>query len=298
MPEVQSARHIGMRRAHALANMTEQQQLDLIAEGLPVLMNSAGSLLDASNELSNHPRSASMLRRHASEEVAKILILVDLVRCPASQRPSRVGKMTKWFYDHLARLIYVEAQSWKPMHASQLQEYINSHRRTHYLEGSVGEYIMPNWEVYRRESGMYADIIGEEDGSFHWSDPQSTYRDPAFNDLILGGRSEPRSWLICKALQDFGVFTRQGLDLTARAWNSVDFRETENHEDSKKLTYEMARALEKAKLFADTANEDQLGTLYHEWQLPMYRMDFSAIEVSLEDLKDERDRNMWSEYGY
>lgn len=298
MPDVQNARHIGMRRAHALANMSAQKQFDLIAEGLPILMNSAGSLFDASNELKNHPRSASMLRRHASEEVAKILILIDLVRCPASQRSSRVGRMTKWFYDHLARLIYVEAQSWKPMHAQQLQEYIDSNRRTHYLEGSIGEYIMPNWEVYRRESDMYADIVGEEDGTFHWSDPQSTYHDPAFNDLILGGHLEPRSWQICKALQKFGVFTRQGLNLTAKAWNAVDFRQDENHEDAKQLTYKMANALEKAGLITEDATEDQLGTLYHEWQLPMYRMDFSAIEVSLEELQDERDRNLWSEIGY
>lgn len=150
-------------------------------------MQSAGSLLEASKELTSHPRSAAMLRRHALEEVAKILILIDLVRCPISQRPSRVGRMTKWFYDHLARLIYVEAQSWKPTHARQLQEYIDGHRRTHYLEGAVGEYIMPNFEVYRRESDMYADIEGEEDGTLHWSDPQSTYRDSDVNDFSQEG---------------------------------------------------------------------------------------------------------------
>ncbi|MBL4799525.1 MAG: AbiV family abortive infection protein [Oleispira sp.] len=298
MPEVQNVRHIGMRRAHAMANLTADEQLNLIAEGLPILMQSAGSLLEASKELNSHPRSAAMLRSHAVEEIAKILILVDLVRCPVSQRPSRVGKMTKWFYDHLARLIYVEAQSWKPMHARQLQEYIDEHRRTHYLEGAYGEYIMPNFEVYRRESDMYADIEGEEDGTLHWSDPQSTYRDFDTNALLTRISSTPQSWLVCTALQDFGVFTRQGLDVVSSTWKQVGFREEENLQDTNNLTYEMVCALEKASLLSDNAEKDQLGILYRNWQLPMYRMDFSPIEISLEDLKDERDRNLAFEIGY
>lgn len=60
----------------------------------------------------------------------------------------------------------------------------------------------------------------------------------------------------------------------------------------------MARALEKASLISGNAEEDQLRVLYHDWQLPMYRMDFSPIEVSLEDLRDERDRNIAFEMGY
>ncbi len=201
--------------------------------------------------------------------------------------------MTKWFYDHLARLIYIEAQSWKPMHARQLQEYIDSHRHTHYLEGAVGEYIMPNFEVYRRESDMYADIVGEEDGTLYWSDPLSTYHDQKMNELLDRISFEPRSWQICKALEAFGAFSRKGLDLVSTAWDSIIFVDSENFENAQKLTYEMVQALEKAGLITASATEDQLCKLYHEWQLPMYHMDFSPIQVSLEQLQEERDRNIW-----
>ncbi len=298
MQEVHSIKQIGMRRAHGLANLPSEKQLDLVAEGLPVLMRSAHGLFDAANALTNHPRSSAMLRRHADEEVAKILILIDLVRCPSSARPSRVGKMTKWFYDHLARLIYTQAQRWKPMHAEQLQEYINTHRCAHYLEGSVGEYIMPNIDVYRRESDMYADIVGEEDGTLHWSDPQTTYNDPDYNDLFGKGRFEPPSWKICKALEAFGAFSREGLNHVSDAWNDIDFEGKANHQDAKNLTDNMAKKLEEARLISESATEEQFGTLYHEWQLPMYRMDFARIHVSLKELREERDRNLWSEMGY
>lgn len=56
--------------------------------------------------------------------------------------------------------------------------------------------------------------------------------------------------------------------------------------------------MEKAGLISESATEDQLRTLYHEWQLPMSRMDFAPIQVSLEELLEERDRNVRFEMGY
>ena len=298
MRQVQNIKHIGMKRAHALANLSTEKQFDLIAEGLPILMNSAANLLKAASSLRDHPRSAAMLERHAEEELAKILILIDLVRCPNSQRASRVGFMTRWLYDHLARLIYVDAQSWKPMHVKQLQEYIDTHRQSHYLEGSVGEYIMPNWEVYRRESDMYADIIGEEDGTLHWNDPQAIYHDELIRSIVGGEWDTPLVWRICSALQDFGAFSRAGLDVIAAAWEQADFKSSENWEDAKTLCHNMLCNLEKANLITESATEDQLGVLYHNWQLPMYRMDFSPVQVSLEELQAQRDLNLAHEMGY
>jgi len=298
MQQVTSIKHIGMKRAHALANLNVEKQFDLIAEGLPILMNSAGNLLKAEGSLKEHPRSAAMLGRHAEEELAKILILIDLVRCPQSQRASRVGFMTRWLYDHLARLIYVDAQSWKPTHATQLQEYIDSHRESHYLEGSVGEYIMPNWEVYRRESDMYADIIGEEDGSLHWNDPQAISRSEILCSTLDGMWNSSLAWRICSALQDFGAFTREGLDLMASTWEQVDFVAGEGWNDAETLCCTMLSSFEKAGLITEAATEDQLRVLYNSWQIPMYRMDFSPIQVSLEELQVERDLNLAYEMGY
>lgn len=46
-------------------------------------------------------------------------------------------------YGHLAPMIYAEAQSWKPVSSTQLQEYVHSRYPTHYLEGDYGEYPRP-----------------------------------------------------------------------------------------------------------------------------------------------------------
>ena len=159
-----------MKRGQVLSNLPQPKQLDVISEGLPVLMKSAGDLLGASKALVEHQRAATILEGHAIEEVAKMLILIDIVRCPQKLRPSRIGPMITWFYDHLARLIYIDAQSWKPVNTKQLQEYVDDHRKSHYLDGAIGEYIMPNWTTWSRESKLYADIGAYEDGEPIWNE--------------------------------------------------------------------------------------------------------------------------------
>ena len=90
---------------------------------------------------------------------------------PAELLSSKVGTIVGWFYDHLARLIYAEAVNWKPMHIAQLRDYVDSQRKAHYLEGYAGEYIVPNWNLSRRESQLYADIDAYEDGMPGWNKP-------------------------------------------------------------------------------------------------------------------------------
>ncbi|WP_114859719.1 hypothetical protein [Azospirillum brasilense] len=288
--EAKKSDDIGMRRGRILPNLPQTKQLDVIAEGLPVLMKSAEDLLAASKALDEHHRGATILDGHAREEIAKILILMDIVRCPPKLRQSRIGPMMGWFYDHLARLIYVEAQSWRPVDVKQLQDYVDDNRKSHYLEGAVGEYILPNWTIYARESLLYADIVTHEDGEPMWNEPDALA--PAFR------YGEPLAWRLCQALRDMGAFTRAGLDITSSIWSQIDFAETQNWSDARNLTREMLIALQKAGLITDAAREEQLGPLYNDWQLPMYRIDFTRISVPLADLQVERDANLWSEMGY
>ncbi len=171
MPEAQKVKDIGMKRAGLMTQMSKAKLFDFIASGLPVLMQSASQLVSASNELEKHGRASAILRGQALEEVSKILILLDTVRCPDKLRPRRIGWMMGWFYKHLPRLLYVEAQGWNPMDVADLQTYVDSQRKEHYLEGGMSEYIFPNATVWSRESALYADVIAFEDGEPQWAQP-------------------------------------------------------------------------------------------------------------------------------
>jgi hypothetical protein len=278
---------IGMKRGRTLANLPQTKQLDVIAEGLPILMKSADNLLQASKALDQYDRAATILRGHASEEPAKVLILMDIVRCPQKLRVQRVGPMMGWFYDHLARLIYLDAQDWKPTNARELQDYVDRHRKSHYLEGYAGEYIMPNWTTWSRESLLYADMVTYEDGELFWQSPEAAM--PPWGEL------GPRQ--LCIALRDVGAFTREGLDVTSSVWSQTEFKDTQHWSDTERLTREMLLALDKAKLITEAAHEDQLRILYNHWQLPMYWIDFKPLPVSLEDLRAEQEGSLWNEIG-
>jgi len=293
MAEAQKSSDIGMRRGRVIANLSLERQLDFIAEGLPILMRSAGNLLAAARSLDGHPRSASLLLGHSLEETAKILILMDIVRCPKHLRSARIGDMMKWFYDHLARLLYIEAQSWRPVHPNQLQDYLDEKRKSHYLEGYMDEYILPNWSLAQRVSQLYADIVTYEDGIPIWNEPSDGK--PSFG---FAGR-DPAPWEVCCNLNDFGAFTREGLDIVSSAWGNVNFEGDDVPAIvTNRLTYEMAISLQEAGLLSERATEEKLMTLYRCWQLPMYHMNFTRMEVRLEDLKAQQEGTYWAEAGY
>jgi len=292
MSEAQKSSDIGMKRGRVIASMTPDKQLDLIAEGLPILMRSAADLFNAATTLPGHTRASKILEGHALEEAAKILILMDIVRCPPKIRPSLIGPMMKRFYDHLARLLYIEAQHWRPMDLNDLRKYVNNERRSHYLEGYVGEYILPNSATSARESLLYADIITYEEGDPIWSEPSYADRvSPKFSQ-------HSSAWKTCEALQIVGAFTRRGLDLVSSAWAEVEFSGEETSRQSSDLALKMLTSLDGEKLIPEDATNEHARHLMHRWQLPMYRLEFTRQEVPLEELKKQREANMWAEAGY
>lgn len=280
---------IGLRQAKRLCNMTHEARLSFIAEGLPIILESAQGFWDGLCSLKDRPREAEVLEGFANEEAANILILMDAVRCPAKLLPARIGNIVRWFYDHLARLIYAESIRWAPMHVTQLREYVKRHRRAHYLEGFAGEYILPNSSVYRRESQLYVDIEAFEDGEPHWSTP--------IGHRHLFPHYVPPTIRLAEAMSAAGIFSADGLKATSDVWSKVEFRDTENHDDCRRLTEELLDRLIAEHLPSADATKDYVNALFRLWQLPMYDFDFTRIDVPLDELREEQESLFWSEIG-
>lgn len=273
-----------------MCQMPHNERLELIVEGLPVVLQSAQGFWDAAELLKERHREADVLESFAEEEAAKILILMDIVRCPPSLVPSKIGLMVSRFYDHLARFLYAEAQRWKPMHVSQLREYVDEQRRAHYLEGYAGEYILPNWNIARRESQLYADIEAYEDGAPTWNAPTGYASGiPRFKPLALR---------VAESLSNVGAFSLKGVQAVADFWGTTEFKDTENWQDSVNLTRCLLEKLIAEGLPSDHASEQDVSMLYNSWQMPMYNLEFKLIDVPLEDLERERDSMLWAEAGY
>lgn len=281
---------IGLRQGRILCQLKRDERLSFIAEGLPVILASALGFWAASQRLEGCSREADVLQNHAEEEAAKILILMDIVRCPERRCGSRLGPMMKWFYDHLARLIYAEACTWRPMHTSQLQAYVDNTRQAHTLEGQMGEYIVPNWELFRRDSALYADVELNEGGVRGWNAPSGS-----------GSRSffsyRPRCIDVIEAMAALGLFSPEGLRLAGECWGTLEFRNTQGAADSDRLIQQTIRQLVDNKLVTEVAEQKHVDQLYSGWQMPMYNLDFTMIEVPFEQLERERETQFWAEVG-
>jgi len=281
----------GNRRADILTQMPQADRLSFISEGLPIIAASARSFWDAAQRLEHGSREQNVLEGFAEEEAAKVLILMDLARCPSKHIARRVQSIVKTFYDHLGRMIYADAQGWRPVNITELQEYIDRERRGHYLEGYVGEYIVPNWNLYSRESTMYADIEVHEDGVPQWSAPRGNGGSRA----IFG--NPPLAILLIEAMAALGMFTPAGVRIVHDVWATLDFVDTQHFDDGRRLFVEMVGRLHAAESVTDDATDDHVWQLNSNWQMPMYNLEFGRVPVDLEDIEAERDAALWHEVG-
>lgn len=279
---------IGMRQLRSLANMQPKQRWKVIAEGLPLLLKSAEGLDASSRAMTESARAREILEGHASEEGAKILILLDYVRCPLGL--SELAQRTLGrFYDHGTRLIYADACHWRPTDLNELREYVDRERRSHYLEGFAGEYILPNSNIYRRESRLYSDLTRQQDGSFIWNDPESTigYESP--------WSLSPAAIRVARSLSKVGAFTAHGLAIIHRIWAAQSFTGPEHAMRCDELIEETLKALIEANLVSADAEDWDARVIYSSWQMPMYAIDTKSTEVSLEDLHAAQERELYAQ---
>jgi hypothetical protein len=283
--------NIGLGQAARLCQMKYDDRLTFLAEGLPIILESSRVFCPASQQLKEMPREADVLKNHAEEEAAKILIIMDIVRCPKKLCASKIGAMVKWFYDHLARLIYANAASWSAMNVTQLREYVDNSRQAHYLEGNCGEYILPNSEIATREGKFYADIEAYEDDKPHWHAPSG------YASHSLFGSFMPPALGLAEAFSALGLFSVKGVRLVAETWNELEFKDTQSAADSDRLIKQLIGQINTRNLATDAAEQNDVDRLYHSWQLPMYNLDFSLIEVPFEKLQREREAMFYAEMG-
>ena len=256
-------RNVGLRQGNHLCRMHQTERLAFIADGLPVALASAQGFWRAAKLLDGQVREAVVLARHANEEAAKVLIVMAMIRCPRQLVSSRMGSMVKWFYSHLARLIYAEATGWKSTDVAQLREYVDMGRKSHRVDGAVGEYIMPNSTIFRREGQLYADIEGYKDEGVSWSNPSSL-----IHPLSSSGQT-PTALGLAESMSRLGMFTGRGVELTAQIWGKMEFKEEESSREAQALTRTLLNRLIAEKLPVEEAEEEEVQWLYEAWQLPM-----------------------------
>jgi hypothetical protein len=276
------------RKVATLGSMPGAERLRLIAEGLPVLLASAQELADAEKQLPReHQRARAILISQAEEEAAKILILLDAVRCPPKWQKELKRTLSN-FYNHLARLIYAAASGWYAATLPELAGYVDHDRTSHYLDGQYGpEFLFRNDLLDKREGFLYADLI-DHDGDLEWRKPGPRFGGvPIEHDLL--GLNVPRfhALPLVEALSRVGMLTPEGLKVVARMWQPLTLDDRMHCSEIKALNRRTLEALEGLGFLSKASEEDVRRIM--DWQWPMYSLELTEIRVTEDAIQRERD---------
>jgi hypothetical protein len=269
--------------------MSQEARLSFIAEGMPILLASAQGYQDAATSIAERTREADVLVSFADEEAAKILILLDIVRCPPALVNQNVGKLIRWFYDHLARLIYAKAVGWKPTNIDELQRQVRLESVEYSLEGFAGEYILPSGPIFDRESSLYADIQTYDNGELAWHEPRAR--------LSLFGPEVSRALRLCTILRRLGLLDLDGLRVISEIWSERRFVSTETSLSSKTLIQNMLAEMKDRGLNSDSEADADAALLFELWQLPMYELEIKPPPQTLDEMHEMQAMMLNDELG-
>lgn len=261
-----------------------------VSEGLGHIIENAERICEGAIALldSENSQSLNILSMHAEEEAAKFLILIDAVRCPISEQKRR-SDLLGCLRSHLARGIYAELAATRPVDLAELRKLADYYRRSLYLDGPMDvDFIMRNQVVSRREELIYVDYV-ESEGEHFWISPRN---DPEFGTFR---HIEPYTLRIARALSETGVTTFEGLEIVANVWRRFEVSDQTSWDEIESMNQKTLVLLEEKGLMHD-CSEDTIRFLIQWWLFPLYTLDLSQINVSIDSLEAQRERFLWSMY--
>ena len=233
-------------------------------------------------------RGAGIVRALAEEESAKVLILIDLVRCPRTESDSR-SRTLSWFYNHLAKHIYAKACRWRPVDFAEVKRNVDQERSNFYLDGPNDvDWILSNAAKMEREHRMYVDYvqdITEEGGEHIWVSPLGS---PVLTEYERG---TPQSLVVASALHRLGLTTPKGLAIVADVWRDFG-REprTRCQELFGRMHETLVRVLETGQDL-EVNPDDRIAV--QSWQFPLWSLELKPLEApTIEELRKQRDEHI------
>ena len=204
-----------------LAQFDDKLLFEAVSEGSTHIVNNVSRLNTAAQKLNSLEdyHTSQTLRHFATEEAAKVLVLLDTVRCPGEKSKEKAQTL-KCFNDHVGKGIYAKACEWRPANFQNMRSYVEDERKPFYLDGPSGnEWIFQNHIVQSRENLIYVDYMREITGE---NEPQKRYWVYPYNYMFISddifGYRTPASVTLALALHRANVTTVSGLRIIAEIW--------------------------------------------------------------------------------
>ena len=254
-----------------LLQLSDGRLFQEVATGIRLIVEHAESLESTAVRLGaiDEHRGAAIVRALAKEESAKVLMLLDLVRCPRNNQDGR-SRTVAAFRDHLAKEIYADACRWRPVDFAEVTRIVNRERRPYYLDGPNDvDWILPNYAKGQRESRMYVDYVQDitvEDGEYDWVSPlpDSLYRE--YKDAT------PTCLVVASALHRVGMTTPEGLAVVADLWRGFEPQPQTTRQELLGRNFDSLVRVDEAGQNREVDPEDAR-FICHHWPFPLWTLD-------------------------
>ncbi len=272
-----------------LAQLPDPAFFEQVQEGMALCVSNAKRISDDCMALmdTKRVRGADILRIAAEEEGAKVLILLDAVRCPRAALPAEFGRQLQYFNDHLAKGIYAEYCRRRPATFEDVGRWVNRERKEFYLDGPNDvDWIFYNDILRRREETIYVDFV-ENDGQHVWHDPMMLEA----IGLPFMRRTESPVLRLLNALTEAGCLASSALEIIAKVWRPAAIDEAFSWPALQELTLKTLEAMEQRGLLKTHA-DDVCAVIVNEWSFPMYALDLRKERVDKNELRQAQQQ--WS----
>ncbi len=252
-----------------------------VSVGLGHVINNAVRLANDAQLLAEQerPQGCLILSEAAEEEAAKLLILIDAVRCPRKP-PEILTRQLARFNDHLAKGLYAKACYWRPTTFAEFLNYIDRDRQEFYLDGPNDmDWIFRNRILANREETIYVDYVETDDGHL-WLTPGP--------DAFLLSYT-PAALRLSQALSDAGCTTAEALEFIAEFWRPITMAADYRWVDLRKLNHETLMQLEARNLLREQPQETYT-TIVDLWPFPMFSLDLQLAPVDKNGLREIQKR--------
>ena len=277
-----------------LAQFNDSQLFETVSEGVTHIVNNVSRLNTAAQTLNSVEdyHTSQILCHFATEEAAKVLVLLDSVRCPREKRIEK-ARTLKCFNDHVGKVIYANACDWRPANFKDMRSYVEEERVPFYLDGPSGhDWIFQNHIEQSRENLIYVDYMRDITNE---NEPRERYWVYPHTSRELFGYHVPASVKLVLALHRANVTTVSGLHIIAEIWRSftptppTHISELTNRNRLTINTLDERGLLDENKLEAD-----DLITLFG-WPFPLWSLEVrkkreprNQQKANLKQLREQR----------
>jgi AbiV family abortive infection protein len=272
------------RQLKVLTELPPPQRDAALAEGLQHLADHVAALRADLIHLLADQRvlSAAVIDALATEEVAKMLILLDMVRAGWSD-PAATARLVWNFYDHLARGIYGRAADTSPATFGEVRKFVDFWRRDLFLDGPNDvDWIVRNEIKTSREDAMYVDYVVSEQGGA-WASPTT-------NPIVA---YQPGIHLVIDlagSLARLGCTTVEGIQISTAEWAGVSIDDATEWSVVEDINRRIIRQLIDRNLVAPDATSDDVRLVREHWTYPLTNLNLKTVKVPEQELHDRRDR--------